>query len=95
MPCPAGVDIPMCFASYNTSFAINKSTGFHQYMQNTGGMTANQHYASRCTKCGKCEQHCPQSIKIRESLVSVARRMEPFWFKPVMSVARAFMGVKK
>lgn len=95
MPCPAGVDIPMCFSTYNTSFAISKSAGTSQYMQNTGGLTPNQHYASLCTKCGKCEQHCPQNIQIRQSLESVARRMEPFWFKPAMSVARTFMGVKK
>ena len=94
MPCPAGVDIPMCFAIYNASYAISKSAGTHQYMQNTGALTANQHYASRCIKCGKCEQHCPQSIPIIKSLESVARRMEPFWFKPAMSVARTFMGVK-
>lgn len=95
MPCPAGVDIPMCFATYNVYFSMGKSAGRHQYMQNTGALTPNQHYASRCTKCGKCEKHCPQGISIRKSLEDVAQKLEPFWFKPTMSIARKIMGVAK
>ena len=95
MPCPAGVDIPMCFTSYNTSFTMGKTMGLRQYMQNIGSLTPNQHYASLCIKCGKCEKHCPQSIQIQQLLEDVARRMEPFWFKPAMSAARAFMGINK
>jgi predicted aldo/keto reductase-like oxidoreductase len=44
--------------------------------------------ASLCVKCGKCEQHCPQSLKIREELVNVRRRFE----NPVYKIAAG--GVK-
>lgn len=95
MPCPFGVDIPTCFAAYNASFSIGKITGMQNYIQNTGGLTSTQHYASLCKNCGKCEKHCPQSIAIRKSLKEVEKHMEPFWFKPAMTISRKFMGVKK
>lgn len=95
MPCPAGVDIPSCFAAYNAASGIGKRVGFQQYMQTLGSLTAEQHYASLCKECGKCETHCPQSIPIRQELKNVSREMEPFWFKPGMAAARAFTGVRK
>jgi hypothetical protein len=87
MPCPQGINIPGLFASYNSSYSISKSTGRTQYMLNTGAMT-NPAYASDCIQCGKCEKHCPQNIPIRDSLEAVKKRMEPFWFKPGMAIAR-------
>ena len=95
MPCPAGVNIPACFSAYNSVFAISKSVGSQQYMTSTGGTTATQRFASLCVKCGKCEKHCPQNIPIREKLSDVVKELEPFWFRPAMSIARAFLGVKK
>lgn len=32
-------------------------------------------YANECIKCGKCEQVCPQHIKIRDELVNVAKAL--------------------
>jgi predicted aldo/keto reductase-like oxidoreductase len=95
MPCPSGVNIPACFSAYNAAFAISKSVGQQQYTTSTGGTTASRHFASQCVKCGKCEKHCPQSIPIREKLSDVAKTLEPFWFKPGLALARAFLGVKK
>ena len=43
---------------------------------------------SNCIKCGKCEQHCPQGIKIREELKKVQKRMET----PIYKIAA--WGVK-
>lgn len=91
MPCPQGINIPGCFASYNTSFAMKKSLGMNQYMLNTGAMSQTPAYASSCIQCGKCEKHCPQNIQIREMLKVVSKRMEPFWFKPGMAIARKVM----
>ncbi len=94
MPCPFGVNIPMCFAAYNASFAISKGTGMQQYMTNTGSLSPQRHSASVCRKCGKCESHCPQSIPIRQELANVEKRMEPFWYKPILSIIRAVVGIK-
>lgn len=94
MPCPYGVDIPACFALYNDEHAnAGKKLAF-KYMRDLGAMTAHPAYASLCVKCGKCEQHCPQSIKIRQELDQVARDMEGPLFKPVAWLGRKFMGVK-
>lgn len=91
MPCPQKINIPGCFASYNSSYSMKWSDGMTQYMLNTGAMTMSPALASACVKCGKCEKHCPQNIPIRDSLVQVKKRLEPFWFKPAMSLAKKFI----
>jgi len=92
MPCPFGVDIPSCFSAYNTFYAMGRGIGRHQYMFSTGGVSPVQHYASLCKKCRKCEEICPQHIEIVKSLEQVKEKMEPFWFRPGLYVARAFLG---
>lgn len=92
MPCPKGIDIPGCFAAYNSSFAFGRTTGIMQYVMATGASTKLHHYASECVACGKCEKHCPQNIPIPQSLKTVSGRMEPFWFRPAMAVARKVMN---
>lgn len=87
MPCPKGINIPACFSAYNTSHAISRFTGVHQYIMSTGAMSGKPHGASGCAKCGKCEQHCPQHIPIRDSLEDVAKRMEPLWYRAAASLA--------
>jgi len=91
MPCPFGVNIPVCFSAYNTYHGISKKTGFLQYCMST----MNSGYAGLCKKCGKCEEHCPQHIKIRESLSEVAKTMEKFIFKAMRVGMRIFTGKKK
>ena len=83
-PCPKGVDIPMCFAAYNTSFSDNLFTGMKEYMMCTTLRKVRSN-AGLCVKCGKCEQHCPQHIAIREELAKVRRRLE----NPAYKIAAA------
>ena len=80
MPCPAGVDIPGCFSTYNTSYNEGYINGIREYFMCTA-MKNEKSLASQCKKCGKCESHCPQGIKIREELVRVKRRFENPIFK--------------
>ena len=80
MPCPAGVDIPGCFSIYNTSYNEGYINGMREYFMCTA-MKNEKSMASLCKKCGKCESHCPQGIKIREELVRVKRRFENPIFK--------------
>ena len=96
MPCPKGVDIPGIFRCYNAMFTESKSGGRSQFIQ-TVGLTREPAFASQCIRCGKCEQHCPQSIPIREKLQEADRALRPLPYKIAIQMARAFMfrGSKK
>lgn len=87
-PCPQGINISGCFAAYNNSYSLGQVTGMLQYITSTAANRSGDHLASSCIGCRKCEKHCPQDIAISESLVDVAKRMEPFYFKIAMSVMR-------
>jgi len=68
MPCPAGVDIPGCFAAWNTYYAYqNYNVVKWSWEEGIG----EAHQAKNCIKCGKCEGACPQQISIREDLEKV------------------------
>ncbi len=83
MPCPAGVDIPGCFSAYNTRYTDSWYQGMKAYIMCTTLKTSPTN-ASKCLKCGKCEQHCPQGISIRKELEQVKRHME----NPVYKIAK-------
>ncbi len=87
MPCPGGVDIPGCFAAYNTRYTDSWFSGMKDYFMCTT-LRTNPTNASRCLKCGKCEQHCPQKISIRKELEQVKKHME----SPVWHLAKAIAG---
>lgn len=75
MPCPQGVDIPTCFQAYNRSYTDSWFGGMIAYFMCTT-LRQDKTIASKCVGCGKCEQHCPQQIHIREELKNVKKRME-------------------
>ena len=81
-PCPRGVDIPTCFAAYNVSFSDGFATGMREYLMCTTLRKVRSN-AGLCVKCGKCEQHCPQHIPIRDRLDDVKRRLE----NPIYKIA--------
>ena len=89
MPCPQGVNIPSCFASYNASYTHGRITSLAMYITSTAANRDDKSLASNCIGCGKCEQHCPQNIEIRNNLKNVSRRMEPFYFTLVMNIMRS------
>ncbi len=89
-PCPKGVDIPTCFAVYNSSYADRYATAFKEYMMCTTLRKVRTN-AGLCVKCGKCEQHCPQSIAIREELDHVKQRFENPIYKIGASALKLFM----
>ena len=90
MPCPKGVDIPGTFRCYNAMFTESKMGGRSQFIQ-TVGLTREPAFASQCIRCGKCEQHCPQSIPIRDKLQEADRALRPWPYKVAIGVARSFM----
>lgn len=83
MPCPAGVDIPGCFAAYNLRYTDSWFMGMKTYFMCTT-LRSKTTNASNCIGCGKCERHCPQNIPVREKIKEVAKHMEG----PVYKVAR-------
>lgn len=75
MPCPKGINIPGCFAAYNTSYAQNFKTGIQQYLTSTAVLSKKPYSPRLCIECGKCEGHCPQHLPIRKALKQVAGRI--------------------
>ncbi|GMO46716.1 MAG: aldo/keto reductase [Treponemataceae bacterium] len=90
MPCPKSINIPGCFAAYNTSFAQNFITGMHQYATSTAVLSKQPHSPRFCVECGKCESHCPQHLPIRRLLKQVAGRMESLPIRFLLSIVRRF-----
>ena len=75
MPCPQHVDIPGTFAAYNRKYSDNSIVALKEYTMCTL-LRKDATSASLCVGCGKCEQHCPQKIAIRQELKSAVRELE-------------------
>ena len=75
MPCPKGVDIPGTFAAYNRVYSESKFHGIKEYFMCTA-FRKNVTGASNCVGCGKCEQHCPQGLPIRQHLRDAKKELE-------------------
>ncbi|MBN2416079.1 aldo/keto reductase [bacterium] len=95
MPCPVHVDIPSAFHFYNNKYLFRQ--GFMSralYIMQLGGMQEKQPaLASQCVECGKCLEHCPQSIDIPAELKKVRKEFEGrLTTKPLMFVLKQVMG---
>lgn len=90
MPCPKGVDIPALFRCYNMTAIEGKRDARFEYAQ-TVGLKKEPAFADQCVSCGKCEQHCPQSIPIREKIREADKVVRPLPYKIGINVARKFM----
>ena len=90
MPCPKGVDIPGTFRSYNAMAFESKGEGRKQYFQ-TVAMTKEPGFATQCIGCGKCEQHCPQNLPIREKLKEADRALRPLHYRIAIGAARLYL----
>lgn len=96
MPCPAGVNIPVCFSYYNDKsiYEWEKSVSGHYMGMLSGADGGKPSYASLCKDCGKCERHCPQSLPIRKHLKEAAKEMEPFYFKPLVGLIGGYYKIR-
>lgn len=90
MPCAGGVDIPTCFACYNTVKLEGKARAIRTYLMQTT-MKSKPTNASKCIKCGKCEKHCPQKINIMQRLEESQKSLEGFYYKPLSYVIQKFV----
>ena len=82
-PCPKNVDIPGTFAAYNRMYTEGKGRALIEYAMCTAFRKTST-AASNCVGCGKCEQHCPQHIHIRDHLKAAQKELEV----PVYRLAR-------
>jgi predicted aldo/keto reductase-like oxidoreductase len=90
MPCPFGVNIPMCFSMYN-DYHIGSNTILTRGMYGgmlMGGIMPGRSDASLCRECGKCTKACPQHIAIPSELKSVNRTLGGLRTKILMPVVR-------
>ena len=74
LPCPSGVGIPYNFLVYN-NYQVNDDFEYEKKRYNEW-VTVFGKKASGCVGCGKCEEMCPQHIKITEKLKTVAKTFE-------------------
>jgi predicted aldo/keto reductase-like oxidoreductase len=95
MPCPVGVNIPGSFAAFNALYSLGFVEGMKQFFMSTGVISEKGSSPGLCIKCGKCEPLCPQHIPIMKELITVQRKMEPFWVRFMGVCARFFMGKKR
>lgn len=90
MPCPKGVDIPGNFYYYNLMYMEKKNPARFEFAQNMG-LRKEPGFATQCIGCGKCEQHCPQHLPIREKLKEADKALRPFPIKIGIEIARKFL----
>ena len=92
MPCPQGVNIPGCFSAYNMRYVAGFMAGMTSYVTSAGLSRDKSAAASSCTKCKACVSKCPQHIAIPDELEQVRKKMEPFWFGPILNIVRKAMS---
>ena len=79
MPCPSGVNIPLCFEEYNNLYLAGNPDGEKfMYAARLGGAVAlgTPEFASLCVQCGECREKCPQHIDIPVVLESVVKNLK-------------------
>lgn len=98
MPCPFGVNIPYCFAMYNSKAMFGGLPPVFHYLSGTSGeksSTGTVSRASQCQNCGACEKHCPQHLPIRKHLKEVSSVMEKWSYKVMNSAFDKIMHSEK
>lgn len=90
MPCPKNVDIPGSFAHYNRKYAESWFPAMKEHVMCTA-LRKTPTSISNCIGCGKCEQHCPQNIPIREKLKEAEKELETPIYRIAKKIAPKFV----
>lgn len=90
MPCPAGIDIPATFFSWNTVATEGKRTARAEYLR-TSAMATSTVPPSKCLGCGKCEKICPQHLPIRKLLKEADHELRPFYLRAAEPLIKKLM----
>lgn len=78
LPCPAEVNIPLCFEIYNNKYLKgNAEEAKFYYVVRLSGLlaTGKPEFASQCIECGNCLEKCPQHIDIPTILKDVEEEL--------------------
>ncbi|MDR1699604.1 MAG: aldo/keto reductase [Lachnoclostridium sp.] len=73
MPCPAGVNIPKNFYTWN-QYGVYQNLGWLNWQWKYAFPESEK--GIHCTDCGACEKACPQKITIREDLKKARKDIE-------------------
>ena len=86
MPCPYGIDIPAILLHYNKCVidgnvaTSRKDKNYNKarraYLVSYDRAVPKLRQAARCIECGKCKEHCPQSINIPKELRKIDKYVE-------------------
>ncbi|MCD1293647.1 aldo/keto reductase [Methanocella sp. CWC-04] len=106
MPCPAGVNIPVCFEMYNNKYLMDgaEKRGMLSmgnpdfiYLMQAGGILEGKKpaYASQCKNCGKCVKACPQHLPIPQYLNDVSKEFEKPTLKLLTKIIKPFMALER
>ncbi|WAI02313.1 aldo/keto reductase [Methanogenium organophilum] len=90
MPCPAGVDIPLCFELYNNKYMFKNPDAEMFYVVRLSGVLTSgpEQYASQCVQCMECLDKCPQHLDIPALLETIVEEMEGEGFDEKKQMAR-------
>ena len=90
MPCPADVDIPLCFEMYNNKYMFKNPDAEFTYALRLSGVLTNgpEQFASQCIECLECLEKCPQHLDIPHILASISDEMEGEGFEMRYRAAR-------
>ncbi len=96
IPCPYGVNIPLCFEHYNTFKLFGNPRAKFSYTSMLGGaVDGAPGLASQCVNCGACLPKCPQKLDIPGLLQETAATMEGFYTKPLTWLIRQFFRFQR
>jgi predicted aldo/keto reductase-like oxidoreductase len=92
MPCHRGVNVPAVFTAYNTSYTYGWFHGVKMHMTGSIDFSAKRAGPTACHSCSACTGKCPQDIVIPTALRTAARRIEPFYLRPIIKLVKKIIS---
>jgi predicted aldo/keto reductase-like oxidoreductase len=71
-PCPQGVAIPEIIRVLNENYTASRKEAKNAYLSEI----PEESRASKCVRCGTCEEHCPQDLPIMNLMRGASRMYE-------------------